>query len=99
MKYKIQFRAKANRAIITTEGDSGYVKFNNDPIARTIEVTEGKFPSCNMDLDKNDFVVGIELIGVAEFSLENIFRQIQPLVGNRGKNAALKKALETAVLA
>ena len=99
MKHKIQFRAKSDRAIITTEGDCGYVKFNSDPIARTIEQTEGKLPCCNIDLDKNNFVVGIELIGIEKFTLRNIIKEIPPLTGNPSENADLKKVLENAIIA
>ena len=50
-----------------------YVRFNNGKIARTLH-PEKQGAMVNIDVDSQDRVIGIELLGIREFSIRAFFR-------------------------
>jgi uncharacterized protein YuzE len=59
---------------IDTEAGAAYVRFKKAKIARTVS-REGPGPIIAVDLDSANEVIGVELIGVNEFSLSALLRQ------------------------
>jgi len=52
---------------------AAYVRYKKGKVAKTKEITQRRSPvTCTVDFDANGEVVGIELIGVKEFTLEKI---------------------------
>jgi hypothetical protein len=70
---KIQFKLKAPSKPPTIEFDQGigawYLRFRNAKIVKTISEDKPGFIAA-IDLDANNEVVGLELIGPMEFSLK-----------------------------
>lgn len=61
------------------EADACYISLNGKVIHKTITITEG----CNLDLDENDNVVGIELLELSHnnINIDKAFVDDEP-VGN-----------------
>jgi uncharacterized protein YuzE len=58
-----------------------YVRFKNTKVHKTLEESSGPI-IVTIDIDANNDVVGIELIGVKEFSLE-LFRNLTQIDASR----------------
>lgn len=59
---------------IDTEAGAAYVRFKRAKVVRTIS-REGPGPIVVVDLDANNQVIGVELIGVKVFNLPTLLRQ------------------------
>lgn len=66
---------------IDHEAMAVYVRFKKTAVARTIE-REGSRMNITVDLDARNEVVGVEAVGVSEFSLDKILHQAQVQIPN-----------------
>jgi len=56
---------------------AAYVRFKKGKVAKTKEITERKAPvTCTVDFDAKGEVIGIELIGVKEFTIQRIVEML-----------------------
>jgi hypothetical protein len=57
---------------------SAYIRFSNSKIAKTIS-EDKPGPVITIDLDAQNNTVGVELIGVAEFSIQCLTKLLPPI--------------------
>lgn len=88
---------KHRRAIVTdskgppvveldSDANAAYVRFTRNPIART-EPVDTDEAVVTIDFDADGRVVGVELVGVAEFSVTQLLRIAGPKVPRVAKAA------------
>jgi uncharacterized protein YuzE len=61
---------------IDHEARAVYVRFKRTPVAHTIE-RESEMMTITIDIDSKNDVVGVEAVGLTQFSLEKILEQAQ----------------------
>jgi hypothetical protein len=66
---------------IDTEVPAAYIRVSRNPISRTVVLRDDEILS-TMDLDANEKIVGIEVVGPTEFGVEK-------LIAQSGANVAL----------
>ena len=57
---------------IDTAIESAYVRFSSNRVVKTFAPDEDEGHVITIDLDENDQVVGVELLGVSEFGIRNL---------------------------
>jgi len=60
---------------VDTEGGAAYIRFGKGKVPR-IEVQENEDALITVDLDKNGRVLGIEMVGVEEFTIRALLKKI-----------------------
>lgn len=86
---------------IDTESQSAYVRFSHKQVAKTICRDGQNGIIITLDLDKQEHVVGIELLGVCEFSISSILTkahvQVPKALIAKARYFAARKHNEAAV--
>lgn len=88
--HRISVRSKEPPAIeIDPSCSSAYVRYRKAKVARTEEITERRSSiTCAVDFDAAGEVVGIEIVGVKEFTIEKILE----LLPEGARNFNFKRA-------
>ena len=61
---------------IDTAAKSAYVRFQNRKVAKTVSVDHPGKTVIAIDLDEKNQVIGVELIGVSEFSVRTLLLKV-----------------------
>ncbi len=87
--YKIQLPAATPPTVeLDSDARAAYIRFSSDDVART-EVVASAPVTITVDFSRNNSVVGVELVGVDDFSIESLVKEANlhmPLKSRQGAN-------------
>jgi len=71
-RVRFDFQAKGSPVVeMDTEAGAAYVRFNRNPVAKTVVVEDEGF-IITTDCDADGDVIGVEIIGVDEFTIDRL---------------------------
>jgi uncharacterized protein YuzE len=77
MKFEFVVRSVAPPIVeIDSSTRAAYIRFRKAKVAKTVSPDTATGPIVTIDLDRNENVIGVELIGVREFSLTVLLRKL-----------------------